>query len=330
MNGIKNKYHTFGLWLAVIAACGYSFKAILIKLAYAIPQTTPIDAITLLTLRMLFALPFFLFFSRTSRRGVAPIGLRDGGLIIIFGLLGYYAASIFDFIGLQYISSGLERVILFAYPILTLIFEALYNKRTIRKEEWLAVVICYLGICLVFFHDLGGTELQTDIWLGGSLILLSATCYAFYLVGASRMITRLGSKRFASAALVVASSATGAHFASAHSLGDLIQPLNIYLLAFVMGLFCTVVPAFALAAAIHRVGSSTAALIGCLGPILTIALGWQILNEPVSFQQLIGAALVIIAIVLISQKSRQNASTQGSNPAEPKTAKKIESRASVR
>ncbi|EJE53735.1 hypothetical protein PMI14_01367, partial [Acidovorax sp. CF316] len=48
-----------GLALAVLAALGFSFKAIFVKLAYAVPQATPVDSVTLLALRMAFSLPVF-------------------------------------------------------------------------------------------------------------------------------------------------------------------------------------------------------------------------------------------------------------------------------
>jgi drug/metabolite transporter (DMT)-like permease len=67
-----------------------------------------------------------------------------------------------------------------------------------------------------------------------------------------------------------------------------------------MAALSTVAPAFALSAAIRRIGSSKASLIGTIGPILTIALGWWILDEPMSVWQLVGTALVVGGVVLVS------------------------------
>ncbi len=103
-----------GMALAILAAFGFSFKAIFVKLAYPYG----IDAIALLALRMIFALPVFLWVGLTASRGMPALTRRDWLGVIAMGLAGYYAASVFDFLGLQYISDGLERLILFTYPTL--------------------------------------------------------------------------------------------------------------------------------------------------------------------------------------------------------------------
>ena len=171
--------YRLGVWLAVIAAFGFSFKAILIKIAYALPLQVPIDAVTLLTLRMLIALPLFFLLYRSSGMGAAKMNSRDVAVIIVLGVVGYYGASLFDFLGLVYISAGLERVILFTYPLLTLFFDAVFSGRKIRGYEWLAVLICYVGIGLAFVHDMDASGTQQSVWLGGGFIFLSAICYAF-------------------------------------------------------------------------------------------------------------------------------------------------------
>ncbi|TXH84866.1 MAG: EamA/RhaT family transporter, partial [Thauera aminoaromatica] len=93
-----------GIALAVLAAAGFSLKAIFVKLAYA---AAPVDAITLLALRMGFTLPLILWVLAADRHGLRVLGRLYWGLLAALGLLGYYGASILDFLGLQYISAGL-------------------------------------------------------------------------------------------------------------------------------------------------------------------------------------------------------------------------------
>jgi len=304
---MRGNNYSLGLWLAVISAFGFSFKAILIKLAYALPQQVPVDAVTLLTLRMLFALPFFLLLLRSSGHQGRNLNRKDFAAVILLGAVGYYGASLFDFLGLKYISAGLERVILFSFPLLTLFFDAIFSGRKIRSYEWLAVVICYGGIGLAFVHDMGVSGVQEDVWVGGALIFLSALCYAFYLSGGRHLIARYGSSQFACSALIVSTAATLLHFAVSHPLSVLVQPWQIYLLAFIMGTFSTVMPVLALAAAVRRIGSSPAALISSLGPVLTIFFSWLILDEAVSLLQMGGTLLVIGGIWLVGKKGRQAA-----------------------
>jgi drug/metabolite transporter (DMT)-like permease len=290
-----------GVWLAVMAALGFSAKAIFVKLAYA---TAPVEAVTLLALRMIFSLPAFLWIGLRASRDVAPLTRRDWQAVVVLGLLGYYGASILDFAGLKYISAGLERLILFTYPTMTLMFGALLYGQTIGRREWLAVVLCYIGIGAAFAHDLQLSAEMNAVWIGSGLVFASSLSYAFYLSGSAPMLARIGVARFTALAMLVSTAATFVHFLATQPVSALIQPLPIYGYGLAMALLSTVIPVFAQSAAIRRIGSGRAALIGSIGPLMTIALGWWVLGEPASVWQLGGAALVVSGIVLVGRQHK--------------------------
>lgn len=295
------KPQSLGIGMAILAAFGFSMKAILVKLAYAVPQAQAVAPITLLALRMGFALPFFLFVALRESRGSIPITPRQWLAVLALGLLGYYCASIFDFIGLRHISAGLERLILFTYPTLTLLLGAMFFGQAIGRREWTALIFCYLGIALAFLHDLGSSRDQGAVWLGSGFVLLSSITYALYLSGSGRLIPIIGAARFTALALAVSGLATLVHFFIAQPVSALVQPLPVYGYALTMALLSTVFPVFAQSAAIRRIGSGRAALIGTLGPLLTIGMGWWVLGESISLWQLAGAALVVAGILRVSR-----------------------------
>lgn len=286
-----------GIVLAILAAAGFSSKAIFVKLGYAYP----VSAVTLLALRMVLALPFFIWIAARSHAGAARIGAGDGVRLVVLGLLGYYGASILDFIGLQYISAGLERLILFVYPTLTVLIGVLFQGQRVGPREVGAIVLCYLGIAFAFAHDLSFSENSRDIWIGGAFVFGSALSYALYLSGSAGMIGRLGSARFTALAMLVSSAATLLHFAIEQPLSALIQPLPVYAIGLGMAIFSTVLPVFAQSAAIRQLGSGRAVLIGSLGPIMTIGLGWLVLDESISLAQIGGAAMVMGGVLLVGR-----------------------------
>lgn len=290
---------TAGFWLAVLASFGFSFKAILVKLAYA---TAPVEAVTLLALRMAFALPVFLWVGLRSSRGAEKLTRRDWALVVSLGLLGYYGASIFDFLGLRYISAGLERVILFTYPTLVILIGVLFLGQPAGHREWAALALCYLGIAAAFAHDLGMSADAAAVWIGGGFVFASSLSYALYLSGSARMIIRLGAARFTALAMLVSTAATLLHFFATQPLSSLVQPLPIYGYGLAMAILSTVIPVFAQSAAIRRLGSGRASLIGMVGPLLTIALGWWLLGETITAWQLAGAALVIAGVALVGRR----------------------------
>jgi len=286
-----------GAGLALLAALGFSLKAIFVKLAYPYG----VDAITLLALRMGFALPVFLWVGLREQRAGASLARGDWGRLALLGCLGYYGASILDFWGLAYISAGLERLILFTYPTLTILIGVLFQGKALSRREVLAVALCYAGIGLAFVHDLGLGEVR-QVWIGAALVFGSSVSYALYLAGSGPMIGRLGSMRFTALAMLMSSAATLLHFLLAQPLSAFIQPLPVYGWGLAMALFATIVPVFAQSAAIRRLGAGRASLFGMVGPVLTIGFGWWLLGEGVSLAQGIGAGLVVLGILIVSRR----------------------------
>ena len=295
---MKDRAHTVGVWLALIAAFSLSMKAIWVKLAYH----WPIDAVTLLALRMAFSLPFFAVIGLCESRRLQPLSQRQWFVVMMLGLLGYYAASLLDFIGLHYISVSLERLILFSYPAMTLILGAVFYRQPIGRRNFGALLLCYAGIAAAFAHDLHMAQDMRTVWIGGGFIMTSALGYAIYLVGSGRIIPLVGAARFAALSMLASTGAILLHFLLTQPLRALDQPWQVYALTLGLALFSTVLPVFALSAAIPRIGSGKAALIGTIGPVMTIAMSTWLLGEPVSFWQWIGTALILAGVLLAGKR----------------------------
>jgi drug/metabolite transporter (DMT)-like permease len=285
--------------LAIVGVLGFSFKAILIKLAYA---WAPIDAVTLLALRMLYATPFFALMAlfATKRHGAAAIGRGDWIRVLWLGFIGYYLASLVDFMGLQYVSAALERLMLYLYPTIVVVLSALFLGQRITGRILLALGLSYAGILLVFARDLSFAGDPRGLWTGGALVFASSFFYALYLVGAGPVIARLGSARFIALAMLASAAFVFVQFLATRPPLALAAPPRIQLLSLTMAIFSTVLPTYLIAEAIQRIGASRTSLVGSLGPVFTIWLGWVILDEPVHWIQLAGAALVLGGVALMS------------------------------
>ncbi len=286
-----------GSLLILLGAIGFSAKSIFIKLAYA--NSAQIDAITLMTLRMLFALPFFLgvaFWHGRTRP--ATHSRQDWTVLLLLGFMGYYLASLLDFKGLEYISAGLERLILFLYPTFVVLLTALLHKRPVGSIQRMALILSYAGIGLVF-----GAQSMTEtpnMALGASLVFGSALAFAIYMTASGHYIPRFGSRRFTAYSMTVACGITIAHFLASNSLERLMVPPDIMVMAIALALFSTVLPAFLMNAGIQRTGADHAAIIGTAGPVSTLLLAWLILDESMTLAQSFGAALVLCGVLLVS------------------------------
>ena len=292
---------TTGLLLALVGAIGFSAKAIIVKLAYR----HGVDATTLIMLRMLFALPFFLaivWWSSRPRGGKAVPPLTRADLLGVLGLgfTGYYLASYLDFAGLAYISASLERLILYLNPTLVLLLgRALYGK-AISRNQMLGMAISYCGVFLVFGHEvhLAGA----DVALGTLLVFLSAVSYAIYLSYSGELVLRLGSLRLVGLATSVACVCCIVQFAVLRplSMAFAVAPEVIWL-SLLNAVGCTVVPVLLVMMAIERIGAGLAAQIGMVGPMSTITMGVLLLGEPFTGWVVAGTVLVLLGIYVCSR-----------------------------
>ena len=285
-----------GLAIAIIGAVLFSTKAIVAKLIYRYP----VDAVTLIAFRMLFSLPFFAAVALWQARVSAPLTGSQRIRIVMLGLIGYYVSSFLDFLGLQYISAGLERLILFLTPSFVLLISIVFLQKRIGRLEWIALAISYLGTVLVFLHDArhGGQK----VLLGAGFVLCSAITYALYLLYSGEMVRRVGTLRLVSYAMCVSSAACILQFFLLRPVSLLVQPSAVYGLSMFNAVFCTVLPVFLTMNAVARIGAGTASQAGMVGPVSTLFLGALVLGEPVTTIQLMGTALVLAGIYLLSKK----------------------------
>ena len=288
-------YH-LGLLFAILAACGFAAKAIFAKMAYRYG----VDGGTLVTMRLLLVIPLLLFFRLFQRRVTQPLSRLDKGWLILLGLLGYYLSSLFDFLGLETVSASVERMILCLYPTMTVLLSAWLTHTPISRPTRNALLLSYSGMVLVLVPDLQSAQAQ---WQGVVFIIASTMTYAVYLTLSPPVIQRVGSMRFTELALSVSAGAMMLHFALTRPSSLLLsQPLPVWGYGVAMALFSTVLPLYALSAAMVRIGAGKSAIIGSLGPILTIIMSMQLLDEWLTPLQWCGVVLVLFGIWQVGKR----------------------------
>lgn len=296
-----SSFRAWGIVLAFVGVVAAAVRPILLKLAYAYVT----DPVTLIALRMVFSLPFFVAMAFWVRRDKArkPLTRRDWWAVLLLGFLGYYLASFFSFLGLQYVSAGLGRLVLFLYPTITVLLSALFLGKYVTRRDIVALVLCYAGLVLVLTQGIAGEN--RDLTRGALLMFGSAACYAVYLVSSSQVVTRIGSVRFTAYATSVASLLCILQFLLLRPLSALQLPPQVYALAIAMAVGCTVLPAFVISEALRHIGANHVAIIGAGGPVTTIFLGWLVLEERMTLLQIGGVALVLTGVLLVTIKPKK-------------------------
>ncbi len=290
-----------GVIICLLGAICFSTKAIFVKLAY---RDTAVDAVSLLALRMIFSLPFFLVSAGvySSKENNVKFTTKQWMYVALIGCLGYYISSLLDFMGLQFVTASIERLILFIYPTLVLLMNSVLFKQKIKLIQWLAVIITYAGLLLAFFSEVDIDSSQNENFLWGSfLIFVCAFTYAAYIVGSGKLIPMVGAIKFNSYAMSFACVGVLLHFfvTSEQSLIEL--PAKVYTYSFLMAILSTVIPSYLVTLGIKRIGSDTAAIVGSVGPVSTILLAYFFLNESIYAMQIVGTAMILFGVLLVSR-----------------------------
>jgi len=284
-----------GLLLAAAGSIAFSGKAIIVKLAYL----HGVDAITLVMLRMLFALPFFIAMAWWAGRHQAPLTRTDWLGVLGLGFLGYYLSSFLDFLGLQYISASFERLILYLNPTLVLVLGWVLYKRKITYRQGMAMAVSYSGVLLVFGHEV--SLVGDNIGLGAILVFGSAITYAIYLTYSGELVQRLGSLRLAGLATTVACFFCILQFALLKPVAALNVVPEVIWLSLLNATVCTVLPVLLIMMAIERIGPGLTSQIGMIGPLSTLTMGAFFLNETFNLWILMGTVLVLGGVFWVTK-----------------------------
>ncbi len=295
---VAPKNIVIGLLLATFGAIAFSGKAIIVKLAYR----HGVDAVTLIMLRMLFALPIFAVMAWWSSRGKPPLTRRQGWGIVGLGFSGYYLASFLDFAGLAYISASLERLILYLNPTLVLLLGLVLYKRHISRRQALGMAISYAGVLLVFGHEISFAG--ADAALGALLVFGSAVSYALYLSFSGEMVQRLGSLRLVGWATSVACVLCIGQFVLLRPWRAALVAPEVVWLSVLNATLCTAAPVLMVMMAIERIGAGLAAQTGMIGPMSTLLMGVWLLGEPFTAWVAAGTALVLAGIFVFTSQAK--------------------------
>lgn len=304
-----DKGERMGVVLALVGALLFSTKAVLVKLAYQYE----VDTLTLLFLRMAFALPFYLValmrVPKYTWKRLEGTNKRYWIGVLGAGFLGYYASSFLDFLGLQYIDASVERLILFIYPTIIAILAYFVFGQRISKIQRLALVTSYIGLVFIFWNRLGQFSWTDGFWKGSLLIFLCAITFATFLVMSQWLIKYFGPSVFTALSMVAACLMVCLHFAIAADFSMFLSglPYQVYLYAAFMAVVATVLPSYMVNMAIQRIGAVRMAIISSVGPFSTISLAYWLLGERLDLSQIIGAVLIIVGVTIVSVERKKKA-----------------------
>lgn len=301
MNRVKSNSHIRAGYIITLAgAVFFSTKAIIVKSAFAGTSTT---ALTLLTLRMIFSLPFYACMAIVAgKKEPQQLSGKQWLRIIVLGLFGYYLSSFFDFEGLQYVSAGLERLILFLFPSFVVMLNYFFFKQRIHRRQLAALALTYAGIAIAYLGELHVDTATPEFYRGSLLVFICSITYAIYITGSGRVIPVVGATTFTAYAMLAATAGVFLHFGVMGNFQELTAQKHVWQYGLLLAIVATVIPTLLLAYGLKLIGSNNVAIISSIGPVSTILQAHYVLGEKIYMQQIAGTMLVITGVVLTGWK----------------------------
>jgi drug/metabolite transporter (DMT)-like permease len=302
---IAKKISLAGFAVTFIGAILFSTKAIIVKKAFA---DIKVDALSLLAVRMICSLPFYVVvaFYKNNQQKNNRLTVKQWLYLLVLGLLGYYVSSFLDFLGLQYISAGLERLVLFLYPSITVLITTFVFKQKISGIQKLALLLTYTGIAIAFYGELRIDTENPNFYLGSALIFLCAITYGFFIAGSGQLIPQIGATKFTAYAMTIASLGVLTHYFIRGDFSVIESgSTKFWMYGILLAVVATVIPSFLISAGLKKMGANNVAIVSSIGPVSTVIQAHFILGEQIFAGQIIGTVLVIAGVLMIGWKRKE-------------------------
>jgi drug/metabolite transporter (DMT)-like permease len=221
-------------------------------------------------------------------------------------------SSLLDFIGLQYVSAGLERLLLFLYPSFVVFINAIFFKQQISSIQKWALFLTYSGIAVAYVGELVIDASQPGLYFGSFMVVLCAVTYSIYIAGSGKIIPRVGANKFTAYAMLAATAGIFAHFAVAGNGQVLAASQALWGYGLALAVFSTVLPSFIISQGLKRIGANNVAIVSGIGPVSTILQAHFFLHEKIFAAQVFGTLLVIAGVLLLSWKRKPAATSSAS------------------
>jgi len=215
--------------------------------------------------------------------------------LLLFAVLGtcYALSSEFLFLGYDYLTAGIASTVLFIYPVIVALIMFFFFKERLTKLSVSSLFLAFAGVIILC---LKGNSFEIN-YRGLGIVVLSSLFYALYMIIVSKSNIKVSGFKLSfysmlfTAGFFMIKAMVGHHSFAIPSSSAL---LNFLLFAFLT----TVISSLSLVYAIKEIGSTAAAVLGALEPVVAVIISVLIFHEKFTFNLFWGITLILIGVVL--------------------------------
>lgn len=279
-----------GVFYILLAATGFGLLPVLTRAADALG--IPVE--TMLVARFVGPAVIFLpWLARSAEAAKSAALLFFAGMFIGAGAFGYLNA-------LVELEVATAALIFFTFPLFTIVFGLIFGGARPSVREMSAVAVILAATLIILRPQAYGAGSTSAVLLA----FATPAAYGFLILALSQTASQLGVR--ARSAPTALGALVGSLPLFLHSGAGSTIVFNIDV-AMVLAAQLTVaglIPQIALVVGTRRTGATLAAIAATAELVIALLSGWTVLGEPVRTVQVIGAAMVIGAIIVAATAKR--------------------------
>jgi drug/metabolite transporter (DMT)-like permease len=267
-------------------------------------QEKQISAEWLVVVRMMIAGSALLLFAACKRMAVFSIWTDSKSIasLLLFGLVGMLGVQYTYFASIATGNAATATLLQYLVPVYIVLYAMVAEKHRPTKEVALAIVSALLGTFLLITNGSTG-ELKVP-WISVVWGILSGVALAFYTLSSAQMLKKWHSIIVVGWGMVVGGG--GMCFASPpFPLPPVRWDVETGLLILFVVVFGTLFAFLLFVESIRYLSPTESSLLSSVEPLSAVVASIAFLHVPFGLFQAIGAACIIVTVLLLSQKKEK-------------------------
>ena len=281
-----------GFIFVLLSGVGFGFLGIFGRLAYQSGLTIG----ELLTFRFTLAAILLLIALFIIKPKLIKLSIKQISISAALGIFGYAVFSTLYFKSIEGISVALAALLLFTFPIFVNLGAHFILKEKMSKKQILSLIIACLGLTVLLWGPLIVNSLSSVLYA-----ITAAISYSIYVLVSAKYQQKVSP--FSSSLYVIISAGLALYLFHQPSFSRIYEltTSQIYII-FGIAVVSTIGPLTLFLAGLQKLSSSKASITVMIEPVVAAFAAWLLLNEQLAGQQIVGATIVMSALILNTLK----------------------------
>ncbi|EJL67472.1 DMT family transporter [Chryseobacterium populi] len=220
------------------------------------------------------------------------INKKEGLILATLGMC-YALSSEFLFLGYDYLTAGIASTVLFIYPVIVALIMFFFYREKLTKLSVVSLLLAFAGVIVLC---LKGKGLEIN-YTGLGIVMLSSLFYALYIIIVNQSKIKVSGFKLSFYSMLF----TSVFFMIKAFIGKEsfeIPSITVFFNFAIFAFLTTVISTLCLVYAIKNIGSTPAAILGALEPVVAVMVSVLIFHEKFTFNLLIGISLILFGVIL--------------------------------